>query len=154
MQKLHFSPQILKAYQKEKYTHTHITLPLTQSIYHPLHSTFHPFLPNTGTHTHTHTHTHKTTTEDDDAATLHHTCVLKINKYSWWVSVEVLTAFFVGINGVLLIRTNYSVSPKVVQVNINKMIKPGGNQWCDKWQVHSKKKQFPNKIIVSVKAWA
>ena len=42
--------------------------------YHAL-STFPPFLPNTGTHTHT--HTHKTTTEDDDAATLRHTCVLE-----------------------------------------------------------------------------
>ena len=30
------------------------------------------------TNTHTHTHTQKTKTEDDDAATLHHTCILKI----------------------------------------------------------------------------
>ena len=32
---------------------------------------------NTHTHTLTHTHTHTTRTEDDDAATLHHTCILK-----------------------------------------------------------------------------
>ena len=58
------------------------------------------------THTHTHTHTHKTATENDDAATLRHTCILIFSSiYVCWVSVEVLTAFFlVGINGV-------SVSP-------------------------------------------
>ena len=37
---------------------------------------FPPFPSQCG-HTHAHTHTHKTTTEDDDAATLHHTCILK-----------------------------------------------------------------------------
>ena len=44
----------------------------------------------------------KTTTEDDDAATLHHTCILNLIYfiYLYWVSVEVLTAFLVGINGV------------------------------------------------------
>ena len=41
--------------------------------------------------------THKTTTEDDDAATLHHTCILNFFIYLCWVSVEVLTAFLVGI---------------------------------------------------------
>ena len=50
-------------------------------------------------HTHTHTHTHKTTTEDDDAAALHHTCILNFSFYVCLVSVEVLTAFLVGING-------------------------------------------------------
>ena len=50
-------------------------------------------------HTHTHTHTQKTTTEDDNAATLHHTCILNSFIYLCWVSVEVLTAFLVGING-------------------------------------------------------
>ena len=58
------------------------SFPLSQSIHHtrayaprpPFQ--FPPFSSQYG-YTHTHTHTHKTTTEDDDAATLHLTCILK-----------------------------------------------------------------------------
>ena len=45
----------------------------------PAHCNFHPFLSQYEyTHTHSHTHTEKTTTEVDDAATRHHTCILKL----------------------------------------------------------------------------
>ena len=46
-----------------------------------------------------HAGTH-TTTNEDVAATLHHTCILNSFTYLYWVSVEVLTAFVVGMNGV------------------------------------------------------
>ena len=48
-----------------------------------------------------HTNTHKTTTEDADAATPHPTpAFFNSFIYLCWVSIEVLTAFRVGINGV------------------------------------------------------
>ena len=63
-------------------------------------------------HTHTHTHTHKTTAEDDDAATLHHTGILTFFHSLCWVSVEVLTAFLVGINEGFIQKTAGAGRPR------------------------------------------
>ena len=58
---------------------------------------------------HTHTHTHTDYDEDDGAATLHHICILKFFYLLLlqWVSVEVLTAFLVGMHG-------FSVSASII----------------------------------------
>ena len=84
----------------------------TLSLYRQF-STLAPYAPPSSTHTHpptrAHTHhlpfsnghTHKTTTtDDDDAATHHLTYILNSFIYLYWVTVEILTAFFVGINGI------------------------------------------------------
>ena len=71
----------------------------------PPHSTLHPCLPNTGTHTHTHT-------QDCDRRRRRHSTHLFLFFIFLlcWVSVEVLTAFLVGIYG-LSVKKSTTDSP-------------------------------------------